>query len=256
MANVYIDGKRIVPAPLYAISHDITRTNGGVILSCAYNITLTGSIIANRGYPMSTGGFSTSTDDALDIVETGIVTQEQAFASLLNKQMALKELALLEGTSYGSNKKVSIVHTSGGAAGQTSNMIEFNYLSANVEFEPSTTVNVSNYTITFSANDVRLNGRSINPASGSYQDYNLKSASDSLTVSRENNRDNSVQITRNVKAQGYKSYDADVQANISAVSGWQFAKEWVKAQFPAEPTDPPTTAINGVPIISLPDSYG
>ena len=174
MANVYIDGKRIVPAPLYAISHDINRTAGGVILSCTYNITLTGSLVADRGYPTSAGAMSDSTDQDLDLFEPNIDTDRQWFESLLNKQAALKELVLLEGTGYSSNKKVDIINTRGDLNQQTNTRIEFNYLAGNIEFEPSTVTTISNYTINFTANDVRLNGRSINPASGVFQDYNLR----------------------------------------------------------------------------------
>ena len=176
MANVYIDGKRIVPAPLYAISHDINRTAGGVILSWTYNITLTGSLVADRGYPMSTGGMSNSTDQNLDLFEPTINTDRAWFRSLLNKQAALKELVLLEGTGYSSNKTVSIFNTTSSPNQQTNEKIEFNYLAGNIEFEPSTVTTISNYTINFTANDVRLNGRSINPASGAFQGYNLRSA--------------------------------------------------------------------------------
>lgn len=256
MANLYIDGKRIVPAPLYSISHEINRTAGGVILSCNYNISLTGSILADRGYPTSTGAFSTSTSDTLDIIETGINTQQASFKSLLNKQAALKELTLLEGTGYGSNRLVSIINTTGGGNGQTNDKIEFNYFASNIEFDASTTTSISNYTISFSANDVRLNGRSINPASGSFQDYNLRSASDSFNTVRNTDRDATISITRNLRAQGYKSYDADVQSNISAVSGWQFAKEWIKAQLPLDPRSSPSVATNGVPLVSFPAGYG
>lgn len=256
MANVYINGKRIVPAPLYSISHEINRTAGGVILSCLYNISLTGTILSDRGYPTSTGGFSTSADDNLDIIETGVQTQQQRFKSLLNKQAALKEQVLLEGTGYGSNKTVNIINTTGGAAGQTDDKIEFNFFASNIDFEPSTTTNNSNYVINFTANDVRLNNRSINPASGVFKDYNLRSANDSLNIERSNDRDDTIRVVRSVKAQGYKSYDADVEGSISASSGWQFAKEWVKTQFPADVRASPTTAVQGVPIVSFPIGYG
>lgn len=255
MANVYIDGKRIVPAPLYAISHDINRTAGGVILSCTYNITLTGSLVADRGYPTSAGAMSDSTDQDLDLFEPNIDTDRQWFESLLNKQAALKELVLLEGTGYSSNKKVEIINTRGDLNQQTSTRIEFNYLAGNIEFEPSTITTISNYTINFTANDVRLNGRSINPASGVFQDYNLRSANDSMSISRSSDRDETVSVTRSVKAQGYKSFDNEIQTNISAISGWEFAREWVKAQFPADPRSAPTLAISGVPIVALPAEY-
>lgn len=256
MANVYIQGKRIVPAPFYGISHEINRTAGGVIISCVYNITLTGTILSNRGYPSSTGAFSISTDYDLDLIESSIDTEQERFKSLLNKQAALKELVLLEGSTYGDSRTVQIINSTGGPTGQTDDKIEFNYLAANIDFEPSTTTNVSNYTITFTANDVRLNGRSINPASGTYQDYNLRSASDTFTVAWQADRDATVNVTRAVKAQGYKSYDNEIQGTISAASGWQFAKEWVKTQFPANPRSSPTTAMNGVSLLSLPAGYG
>lgn len=257
MANVYINGKRIVPAPLYAISHDITRTNGGIIISCVYSISLTGSILANRGYPASDGSNSASTLDGLDLDESStIVTQQQRFKSLLNKQLALKELIFLEGSGYSDNRNVQIINTTGGANGQTNDKIEFNYFTSNIEFEPSTTTDISNYTITLQANDVRLNNRSINPASGSFQDYYLRSASDTLNAQAANDYDNTYTISRSVKAQGYKLYDADVSGTTVATSGWASARAWVKAQFGADIRSSPTLGQTGqFPVVSLPAGY-
>lgn len=258
MANVYIDGKRIVPAPFYSISHDINRTNGGVIISCLYTISLTGTVLANRGYPSSTGAFSTSPSDGLDLDESATISTQQArFKSLINKQKALKELVLVEGTGFfDASQTVQIVNTTGGANGQTNDKIEFNYFSSNIEFEPSTTTDTSNYVITFQANDVRLNGLSVNPATGSFQDYYLRSASDTLNVQASNDYDNTYTITRSVRAQGYKSYDADVAGALSATSGWATAKEWVKSQFGADVRNSPTVGqIGSFPIITLPAGY-
>jgi hypothetical protein len=257
MANVYINGKRIVPAPLYAISHDITRTNGGVIISCVYSISLTGSILANRGYPSSTGAFSTSTSDGLDLDESSSIrTQQQRFKSLLNKQLALKQEILLEGSGYGENRTVQIINTTGGPNGQTNDKIEFNYFTSNIEFEPSTTTDISNYTITLQANDVRLNNRSINPASGSFQDYYLRSASDTMSVQASNDYDNTYTVTRSVKAQGYKLYDSDVAGSTVGTSGWASARAWVKSQFGTDIRSAPTLGQTGeFPVITLPTSY-
>ena len=257
MANVYIDGKRIVPAPFYSISHDINRTNGGIIISCLYTISLTGTILANRGYPTSTGGFVSSTSDLLDLTESSVSTQQARFKSLLNKQKALKELVLNEGTGfYDTSQTVQIINTTGGSNGQTSDKIEFNYFSSNIEFEPSTLTDTSNYVITFLANDVRLNGSSVNPASGAFQDYYLRSASDTLSLQASNDYDDTYTITRSVKAQGYKSYNADVSGSLSATSGWTTAREWVKAQFGADVRSAPTVAqLGSFPIITLPANY-
>ena len=76
-----------------------------------------------------------------------------------------------------------------------------------------------------------------------------------MSISRSSDRDETVSVTRSVKAQGYKSFDNEIQTNISAISGWEFAREWVKAQFPADPRSAPTLAISGVPIVALPAEY-
>lgn len=257
MANLYIDGKRIVPAPFYSISHDINRTNGGIIISCLYTISLTGTILANRGYPSSTGAFSTSASDGLDLTESSVSTQQARFKSLLNKQKALKELVLIEGTGFGdASQNVQIINSTGGSNGQTNDKIEFNYFSSNIEFEPSTTTDTSNYVITFLANDVRLNGSSVNPATGQYKDYYLRSASDTMSLQAANDYDDTYTITRSVKAQGYKSYGADVGGSLSATSGWATAREWVKAQFGNDVKAAPTLAqLGSFPVITLPGGY-
>jgi len=76
-----------------------------------------------------------------------------------------------------------------------------------------------------------------------------------MSISRSPDRDETVSVTRSVKAQGYKSFDNEIQGGINATSGWQFAREWVKAQFPADPRSAPTLAISGVPIVDLPLEY-
>jgi len=247
MANVYIDGKKIIPAPFYAISHDINRSGGGEIISCSYSINLTGSLIANKGSPNSTGVFGVDSNEA-------IFSSEDRFASLLVKQKALREVCLTEAAANNA-KSVIIQHVDDVTELETDNKIEFNYFVSNIEFEPSTTTDISNYTISFFANDIKYNGQSINPAATGFRDYNLRSASDNFSVDWSNDYDDTVTITRSVSAQSSKQYTDDVVGDVSAASGFLYAKEWVKSRFPTDIRSGPSSALGSIPLLSLPAGH-
>ena len=247
MANVYIDNKKIIPAPFYAISHDINRSGGGEIISCVYSVNLTGSLIANKGSPNSTGGFGADIDEA-------IFSSEDRFASLLQKQKALRSVCLTEADANNA-KSVIIRHVDDTTGLETDNRIEFNYFVSNIEFEPSTTTDISNYTISFFANDIKYNGQSINPAPTGFRDYNLKSANDNFSVEWANDYDNTVTVTRTVNAQSAKHYTGDVAGDVTAASGFAYAKEWVKSKFPNDIRSGPSSALGSIPVYSLPNGY-
>ena len=251
MANVYINNNKLIPAPFYGISHEINRSGDGDILSCSYSIVLTGSIVCNRGSPDSTGTFGTDSDET-----ASIFSSPDRFKSMLQKQAAIKTQALGE-PGVGSAKSVVIVHVDDGSGLETATRIEFNYFASNVEFEPSQTVGVSNYTISFTANDIKYNGVSVNPAStNALTDYNLRSATDSLSIDWSNDADNTVSVTRNVSAQSSKQFQADViDEELSLTAAWEYAREWVKSRFPTDIREGPSSALTGVPVLSLPADY-
>lgn len=245
MANVYIDNSKIIPAPFYAISHDINRSGAGNIISCSYSITLTGSLIANKGSPSSTGAFGVDTNEA-------IFSSEDRFGSLLEKQKALRKLCLIEPDSENA-KNVTIVHVDDTTGLETEKTIEFNYYVSNIDFEPSTTTDISNYTISFSASDIKFGGESINPTEESFKDFNLRSVNDSFSVDWSNDYDNTITVTRSVNAQSFKVYSADLTEESGLTESFEYARSWVNSRFDGDVRDSPS--LGGYPILSLPAGY-
>jgi len=86
----------LIPAPFVNINKTFDKQGDGEIIGSRYTITLTGTLIADRGSPKSTGAFITNGTDALeDLDADGDVNDEPEslwYKSLQNKQKALMNL--------------------------------------------------------------------------------------------------------------------------------------------------------------------
>ena len=86
----------LIPAPFISINKTFDKQGDGEIIGSNYSITLTGTLLADRGSPTSTGGFIANGVDALeDLDSDGDVNDEPEhkwYKSLQNKQKALMNL--------------------------------------------------------------------------------------------------------------------------------------------------------------------
>jgi hypothetical protein len=75
---------RLIPEPFVNISKSFDKSGSGEILGVRYGITLTGTLLHDRGSPNSSGAFGA------DATET--ILPDDAYKSLQNKQKALSDL--------------------------------------------------------------------------------------------------------------------------------------------------------------------
>lgn len=231
MAIVLYNGKYITPAPLYSLSETYTRTADGTALSSQFEITLNGTLLPDRGSPGPTGQFFTTFSTA-NAVDTSINTDDKKFGSLLKKQRALRDLFTINpgepytGTTALKNPVEYLleIKTDDG----TTSVLKCKPQIASVSFADSVHVIKTDYTISIVANEILIDGYNpVNPTFSQFGGYNLKSASDTISVSSDNDFENSYTVTRNISAQSYKAFATEYAATGN-VSPFLKAKDWVE----------------------------
>jgi len=231
MAIVLYNGKYITPAPLYSISENFTRTSDGTVLSSQFEITLNGTLLPDRGSPGPTGGFFTTFATA-NAVDTSINTDDKRFGSLVKKQRALRDLFTISPGEPETGKTVTPnaieylleIKTNDG----TTTVLKCKPQIASVSFADSIHVIKTDYTINIVTNEILIDGFTpANPTFSQFGGFNLKSASDSISVSSDNDFENSYTVNRNVSAQSYKAFATENAATGNYAPFIQ-AKRWVK----------------------------
>jgi len=235
MALVLYNGNYIVPAPLFSLSESYVRAGDGTRLSGSYEIVLKGTLLPDIGSPRSNGSFST-TYAAANTRESSINTDDARFGSILRKQQALRNLFAVnpsEPTTIRSDFLTKTeyfleIMTDDGS----STILKCRPMVSNISFGEEINVIKNEFTITISTNEVVLtDGTGLtlaNPAPSDFPGYNLKSASDSISTSFDNDYEGSYTVTRAVSAQSSKVFyteragSGDVTKSAAAL-----AKSWV-----------------------------
>lgn len=96
MSTVSYDGKKLIPAPQLSINKVYSKDATGKIIGKTYQITVTGTMLAFKGSPMTDRTFWTATGYPPD--ET--VLNDARLGAILRKQEALRELFSEEGKSF------------------------------------------------------------------------------------------------------------------------------------------------------------
>jgi hypothetical protein len=230
MATVLYNGKYITPAPLYSLSESFTRTSDGTVLSSQFEITLNGTLLPDRGSPGPTGQLFTTFATA-NAVDTSINTDDKRFGSLVKKQRALRDLFTINpgepdtGTAVVKNATEYLleIKTDDG----TTTVLKCKPQIASVSFADSIHVIRTDYTISIVTNEILIDGfNPVNPTFSQFDGYNLKSASDSITVSSDNDFENSYSVNRTVSAQSYKAFASEYAATGN-FAPFSKAQEWV-----------------------------
>lgn len=233
MAIVLYNGKFITPAPLYSLSENYTRTSDGTVLSSQFELTLNGTLLPDRGSPGPTGQFFTTFATA-NAVDASINTDDKRFGSLVKKQRALRDLFTINpgepvtGTATLGNATEYLleIKTNDG----TTTVLKCKPQIANVSFADGIHVIKTDYTINIITNEILIDGfNPANPTFSQFDGYNLKSASDSITISSDNDFENSYSVTRTVSAQSYKAF-ATEKAATGNFAPFKKARDWVGAR--------------------------
>ena len=141
---VYVsyNGKIIEPAPVYSISTEYVRSESNAVINVNHVITLTGTILPNRGNPSSAGTFADLPAVGFYPTES-IVDNNDKFGSLIKKKAAIKEL-------FDSDHKTLLIEDTE----NSSRKIQCKPIVTNVSFSAGVMVDKLDYTITLSTRDI------------------------------------------------------------------------------------------------------
>jgi hypothetical protein len=233
MAIVLYNGKYISPAPLYSLSENYVRTTDGTVLSSQFELTLNGTLLPDRGSPGPTGQFFTSLATA-EAVDPSINTDDKKFGSLLKKQRALRDLFTINpgepNTGSATTKVVAEYLLEIKTDDGTTSVLKCKPQISSISFADAIHVVKTDYTITILTNEILIDGYTpVNPtfSQSEFSGFNLKSASDSVTVSSDNDFENSYSVTRTVSAQSYKAFATEYAATGN-YNPYIKARNWVE----------------------------
>jgi hypothetical protein len=212
---VIIGDCKLIPAPLVAINEDIVTTPDGRKIGTVYTLTLTGTIVTDKGSPQDggvagafwggpNGLFWTGPDYPADDL-TNIFSKQN---SIQIKQDAIRALFSTDG------QWVQFQSPNGDAPLKCQTRLK------SIQFENGVWVNTCNYTITLEADILYLNGAPVNNQGHSEL---ISSSSESWQI-QEGDVKKTYSVTHTVSAVGKRTFDS-----TGAESGypWQRAKDFV-----------------------------
>jgi hypothetical protein len=245
MAIVSYNGNFIVPAPLLSISESYVRSADGTPLSGSFELTLKGTLLPDIGSPRSNGAFST-TSTAANVRETSIVTDDQRFGSIIRKQQALRNLFTVSPGEPTTARLDATVKTEIFLDIMTDDglttILKCRPMMASISFSEDINVIKNEYTITLTTNELSLTGTggaiTTNTNFSDFKGYNLKSASDAVSVVFDNDYEGSYSVTRSISAQSAKVFFTEkagsgVVGDVSGKSAMALAQDWVQKRFSA-----------------------
>lgn len=212
---LFIDNKRLIPAPFVSIDRSINFAGDGRPIGQNYRITLNGTLLPNKGSPLSTGWYS-GDGYPPDQVFT---TDEEKHEALLAKQDLLNEV--FAGPSF-----------------------EFKYLPSGgspvicrpklvgLTITPGTWVIKSDYQVSMEAAVLSRSGTKefdLSPELGT-SGYFLTSATDTWSIAERDDGQSIYQIQRTVGATADTQYTTTGAMYGGVNESWRNAKAWVVAR--------------------------
>lgn len=207
---ILIDDKKLIPAPFISFNREGAFTPDGRPLSSLYRLSLQGTLLPNRGSPMSTG-FWTVDDNPPD--ET-FSTDPSRHNALLAKQELLREVLRTPGF------KLSYYPTG-------LNPIECYPVLRSINFEPGTWSILSNYSIELEARTLNRSGTLAyedDPSLGASGLF-LSNVSDTWDVKEQDDGTRIYDVNRSVSATAFTNYISGV---ILGGEAWKNARTWVQ----------------------------
>lgn len=207
-----INDKRLIPAPLVTIGKSLQFTNDGRPLSTIFNITLRGTLLPNRGSPMSFGWHESDDDPPAET----FITDDEKFDSLLSKQELLRELLSAPGFDF--------TYYSEGY-----DRVSCKPQLIDINFEPGIWVIRTDYTIQLQSPSLDKGRTELQEddlllgASG----LNLRSVNDDWTIREREEDKGSYEVTRRVSAVASVIYTSGNFSYPSGYEPWRNAKTWV-----------------------------
>jgi len=130
---------RLIPEPFVNISKSFDKSGSGEILGVRYGITLTGTLLHDRGSPNSSGAFGADATES--------ITSDNAYKSIQNKQKALSDL-------FSKKNEGGELHVQGPDASVTGFKCRCRIISVDFPSHAPGNPHISTYTITLEADQL------------------------------------------------------------------------------------------------------
>ncbi len=201
--------KRLIPAGFVSISKSYQTAGDGQKIGSLYQITLNGTIVADKGSPNSSGVFHTVGGYPADEV----IDHDSRLGAILRKQSAIRDLFASDGLSF------EIQSADGTAPTKCNPRIK------DISFPEGLWFNVCPYTITMEADYLYVNGQ---PVGDSFT-YNIASAEENWSFETDEARYGSAdfsptyRLSHTVNAVGKRTFSD----GILTQDAWKEARDWV-----------------------------
>lgn len=214
-----VNDKKIIPCPLITINKTVNSSNDGRPLSSTFRITLNGTLLPNRGSPLSYGWISEGSPP-----DESFNSDAAQHNSLLKKQEFLRQLFGKDGL------KVTY-------SPPNSESIDFYARPVAINFDQDTWVIRSDYTIELETDKINRYGTAADDTFGDeYTERNITSIADSYSIQQREDSSSVVEINRTVSATASTIYSLDASGNVVVgTEAWQNAKAWVLDRLTASP---------------------
>lgn len=211
---LYIDNKRLIPAPFVSIDRVINFAGDGRPINQDYRITLNGTLLPGKGSPLTTGWYSGTNYPP----DQSFSTDEEKFEALLAKQDLLNEAFSAPGFEFK-------YMPSGG------NPVICRPKLIGLTVSPGAWVIKSDYQVTLETSVLSRSGTAefdLSPSLGT-SGYFLTSATDSWSISEREDGQSIYQVQRTVAATANAAYVGTGFYN-NVTEPWRNAKSWVLAR--------------------------
>lgn len=197
---IQYNNQKLIPAPFVSIREEPHKTGDGRVIGTTYVITLTGKILAEKGGLYSGSGYPADTP----------LSHDEHLKSILVKQKAYRNLFKDEG------KSLEIQPWDGSAPLKCNPRIREPFsVSEGIWYE------YCDYSITFEADELTLNGVTLNSDS---ENYKVLDAQESWDIEILDENLGTYRLVRQVSAIGKRHFDS---AGNLEQEAWENAKDYV-----------------------------
>lgn len=223
---IYYNSKSIIPAPLVDINKSYQRNGSNEMIGTLFSLTVTGTILPDKGSPSSSGTFHTTSGYPAD----ESIVSDSKMAAIIRKQDALRELFSEDGHSF------EIQPLDG------TQPIKCNPRVISINFPQGTWATRCEYTIS-------LEAELLYPQSEDTFTQYLSDAQESWTIDSNEQAENEVQqttlrLSHTVSAVGKRFYNA---AGTIEKQPWEYAQEYVLARLGFDSTILLSSGVHNLP---------
>jgi hypothetical protein len=201
----YYDSKKIIPSPIFSSAQIPQTLEDGTIVGTSFQITVKGTITADRGSPNSSGVFWTLSDYPPD----ENIAADGRLRSILMKMSALRKLFSVDGKTF------EVQPWDGSASTKCNPRIK------NILFSEGPYINKCDYTIEMESDTLIVNGVE---QTGDADTYKVSKATNNWTIEILDEKLKTYRLQHSVSAVGKKFYG---ESGSAAKQAWENAKDYV-----------------------------